>query len=202
MKKITVGVLAIQGDVSEHVFAMEKVFKKKSTAGSVLLVKQQHDIDVTDALIIPGGESTTISNILMRSGLYTAISNRIEKHTLPIMGTCAGAILLAKKLHTNPQKIKTFRAMDIKVARNAFGRQNDSFEKPITFDEQDVSLNAIFIRAPHIVNFWGTAKSLAEIDGQTIAVHQNEFLALSFHPELTDDLRVHEYFLKMICNAS
>lgn len=208
MKSLTIGVLAVQGAVREHAVAMERVLAKRKIKGSVRLIKKQddfplksNDLNYIDALVIPGGESTTISRNLIKSGLFELISTRVQEHSLPIFGTCAGCILLAKKL-VEPKEIQTFNAMDIEVRRNAFGRQKDSFEANLTFDELKDAFNAVFIRGPLITKAWDKAQILAKFNNQIVAVRQNEFLALSFHPELTVDTRIHEYFLEMILSST
>ncbi|RLF29411.1 MAG: pyridoxal 5'-phosphate synthase glutaminase subunit PdxT [Thermoplasmata archaeon] len=194
------GVLGVQGDVSEHVFSMKNALKEKNVDGRVVVVKQKKEIDNLDILIIPGGESTTISKILYKSGIYDRVVRRIENDDLPIMGTCAGCVLLAKELtdNENEEEVRLLHAMDIKVERNAFGRQRESFEKKIEFKGFDYPYNAVFIRAPIIRKTWGRCEILAKINKEmVVAVRQNRFLALSFHPELTNDVRIHKYFLDM-----
>lgn len=149
-------------------------------------------------MIIPGGESTTISRILFKSGVYDAILQRLQQDTLYIIGTCAGCVLLAKEIVGNKDDVKLLHTMDMQVERNAFGRQKESFEKSIRIKGFSEPYNAIFIRAPTIKKVWGKCEILSEIDKKIIAARQDKFLALSFHPELTNDLRIHEYFLEMI----
>ena len=149
-------------------------------------------------MIVPGGESTTISRILFKSGVYDAILQRLRQDSLYIMGTCAGCVLLAKEIVGNKDDVKLLHAMDMQVERNAFGRQKESFEKSIRIKGFSEPYNAIFIRAPAIKKVWGKCEILAEIDKKIIAARQDKFLALSFHPELTNDFRIHEYFLEMI----
>ena len=161
-------------------------------------VKQKTDIENLDALIIPGGESTTISKMLLKIGLYDEIVQRINDDNLYIMGTCAGCILLAKEISGNENNNKLLHAMDMKVERNAFGRQRESFERSIEIKGFSKPYNAVFIRAPIIKKIWGKCEIISEIDKKIIAARQGKFLAFSFHPELTDDFRVHEYFLEML----
>ena len=196
--KIKIGVIGIQGDVSEHVIMMQKTLKETNTPGEVFIVKTKENIDEIDALILPGGESTTISKILNKSGLHTKIQKRIKENNLPTMGTCAGCVLLAKKLTDTYGDVTLLEAMDIQVTRNAFGRQKESFEKNLRIDGLHSMFNAVFIRAPVIEKTWGNCKPLAKIDKKIIMARQGNLLALSFHPELTRDTRVHKYFLDMI----
>jgi len=198
VKKLSVGVLAVQGAVSEHVTAMTNALKETNTSGNVFFVSNSKDIKKIDALILPGGESTTISNILLKTGMYEVIQNRIKDDNLPILGTCAGCVILAKELADEDNRVKLFKVMDMQVTRNSFGRQRESFEKDIDIEGFSEPYKAVFIRAPTIKKVWGKCKILAKIDKEIIMARQNKFLALSFHPELTDDSRIHRYFLDMI----
>ena len=199
VKNISIGVLGVQGAVSEHVTAMTNVLKETNTSGKTFVVKHKEEINNIDALIIPGGESTTISRVLYKSGLHDAISKRIKENDLAIMGTCAGCVILAKEIiNDTDNDVKLLHEMDMQVERNAFGRQKESFEKSINIKGFSSPYNAVFIRAPIIKKTWGNCETLAEIDKEIVMARQDRFLALSFHPELTNDLRVHKYFLKMI----
>ena len=142
--------LSIQGAVSEHITSVKHAFKEMDICGTVVVVRHNEHIDEIDALIIPGGESSTISKILAKSGMYDAIVQRVEDNTLPIMGTCAGCVLLAKKIVGNKGEITSLRVMDIEVERNAFGRQKESFEKSIEIEGFSKPYHAVFIRAPVI----------------------------------------------------
>jgi 5'-phosphate synthase pdxT subunit len=172
-------------------------FEEMNVCGTTVSVRYKEHIDEIDALIIPGGESSTISKILTKSGMFDAIVKRVEDNTLPIMGTCAGCVLLAKKIVEKKDNLESLNAMDIEVERNAFGRQKESFEKIIEIKGFSKSYHAVFIRAPVIKNVWGTCEILSEVDKKIVAARQKKFLAFSFHPELTDDIRMHKYFLEM-----
>ena len=198
VNKINIGVIGIQGDVSEHVTIMQKTLNETSTPGKVSIVKYEEELDEIDALILPGGESTTISKVLNKSRLHKIIQKKIKENNLPVMGTCAGCVLLAKKLTENHGDVKLLEAMDMQVTRNAFGRQKESFEKNIQINGFSSIFNAVFIRAPVIEKTWGNCKPLARLDKKIIMARQGKLLALSFHPELTEDTRVHKYFLDMI----
>ena len=198
VKKVSIGVLGIQGAISEQITSMTNALKETNTSGEVFFVKYKKEIDDIDALILPGGESTTISRNLYKSDLHDAIIKRIEENSLPIMGTCAGCVLLAKELFDNNKDVKLLHAMDMQVERNAFGRQRESFEKNIDINGFSSPYTAVFIRAPLIKKVWGKCEVLAEIDKKIVMARQDKFLALSFHPELTDDLRIHRYFLDII----
>ena len=198
VNKINIGVVSIQGAISEHITSMQKTLEEKNTPGKVFTVKYKEDLDKVDALILPGGESTTISKILDILDLYNIIIKRISENDLPIMGTCAGCVLLANELSEEVKDVKLLKAMDMRVIRNAFGRQKESFEKNIDITGFSKPYNAVFIRAPIIEKVWNNCKTLAKIDKKIVMARQNNLLALSFHPELTDDLRIHKYFLQMI----
>jgi 5'-phosphate synthase pdxT subunit len=198
VKKKKIGIIGIQGAISEHFLSMKNTINNLDFNGEVVIVRDPVLIEEIDALIIPGGESTTISNILYNSGLYSKILNQIKENKLPIMGTCAGCVILASKLSDNINDVKLLSAMDMKVKRNAFGRQKDSFEYNITIDGFSKPYNAVFIRAPVIEKVWGDCKILAKIKNKIIMARQNNFLAISFHPELTEDTRIQQYFLEMI----
>ena len=189
--------MSIQGAVSEHRESLKHAFEEMNLDGSAVIVRHKEQIDEVDALIIPGGESSTISKILVKSGMYGAIVQRVKDNTLPIMGTCAGCVLLAKKIVGNTGETKSLCAMDIEVQRNAFGRQKESFEKSVEIKGFSKPYHAVFIRAPVIKEVWGACKILAKIDKKIVAARQDKFLVFSFHPELTDDCRLHQYFLEM-----
>lgn len=126
------------------------------------------------------------------------IHERINQNNIALMGTCAGCILLAKKLTDTKADVRLLQAMDMQVERNAFGRQKESFERSIAIKGFTTPYNAVFIRAPIITKIWGTCEILATSGKEIVMARQNNYLALSFHPELTDDLRIHRYFLEMV----
>jgi len=198
VKGINIGVIGIQGAISEHISSMKKALNETKITGNVIIVRQVSDLENIDGLVLPGGESTTISRFLFKSGLHNKILKLIEENNLPIMGTCAGCVLLAKETAKENDDVKLLKLMDMQVKRNAFGRQKESFEKEIYIKDFDKGYNAVFIRAPIIEKIWGKCKPLAKIDNNIIMTKQENLLAISFHPELTDDLRIHKYFLKMI----
>jgi 5'-phosphate synthase pdxT subunit len=195
---VTIGVLSFQGAVSEHLTIMNRIFKEERQRGKTILVRQPHDIDACDALIIPGGESTTISRILDNSGMHDAIHQRMEQENIALMGTCAGCVILAKELVDTNDDVRLLQAIDMQVERNAFGRQKESFERSIAIRGFTAPYNAVFIRAPIITKIWDTCQKLATVDKKIVMARQDNYLALSFHPELTDDLRIHQYFLEML----
>jgi 5'-phosphate synthase pdxT subunit len=176
---------------------MNRVLQQQRRVKAVL-VKKSKDIQIVDGLIIPGGESTTISRILINSGMYAAIRQRIEQHDIALMGTCAGCVMLAKELSDTKADVQLLRAMDMQVKRNAFGRQQHSHERAVVIKGFPTPFNAVFIRAPEIKKVWGSCEVLATVDQKIVMARQERYLALSFHPELTDDLRIHRYFLEML----
>lgn len=187
-----VGILSLQGDFREHLQALKKLGVESCGVRTV------KDLEEVDGLIIPGGESTTIANLLERSGLYSEIKRRAAAG-LAIYGTCAGAILLAKEI-VNHNK-SPLGLIDITIKRNAYGRQVDSFEAELNIKSLG-AFRAIFIRAPKIMRVGPQVEVLAEHDSFPVMAQQKKILVTSFHPELTEDLRVHEYFLRLIASHS
>jgi 5'-phosphate synthase pdxT subunit len=194
-----IGVIAIQGDVSEHVDALVRALEERGQSADIVTIKHKGIVLDCDALILPGGESTTLGRLLIREGIADEIR---QMHLLgkPILGTCAGLILLAKE--GDEQVRKTHQhllgIMDTKVNRNAFGRQRESFETGLDLPFLDSPYNAVFIRAPGIVGCGDNVTILAKMDGMVVAAEQGNILALAFHPELTFDTRVHQYFLDRV----
>jgi len=198
VRKVSIGVFGAQGAVSEQVASIKKTFQENNIFGEVLVIRNKKELNEIDALIIPGGESTTISKILYNSGLYNDILKRIKTKDMPIMGTCAGCVILASKISDSTNVVKLLSALNMQVKRNAFGRQRESFEKNIKIKGFSKPFNAVFIRAPIIEKVWGDCDVLAKIEEKIIMAREGPFLALSFHPELTDDLRIYKYFIDMI----
>ena len=198
VKKISIGILGIQGAVSEHLFILKNVLKINRFDGNVIIVNDKKDIEIVDALIIPGGESSTILKVLYELDLYENLNKRIKENDLPIMGTCAGCIILAKDIVNNIGDMKLLKIMDFQIERNAFGRQKESFEKYINIKNFDTPFKGVFIRAPIIRKVWGDCKILAKIENKIVIVKQGKNMALSFHPELTNDNRIHKFFLDLV----
>ena len=194
-----IGVIAIQGNVEEHVNAIQRALDRAGNRAEVIKIKHKGLVPTCDALIIPGGESTTLGRLMEKEGISSEIKN-VAKAGIPIMGTCAGLVLIAKSGDEQVKKTgqSLLSIMDIKVNRNAFGRQKESFECLIDFKGFDSPFNAVFIRAPSITWFGKDVEVLSEYNGVIIAARQKNILALAFHPELTDDPRIHNYFLKMM----
>ncbi|WP_406662321.1 pyridoxal 5'-phosphate synthase glutaminase subunit PdxT [Methanolobus sp. ZRKC3] len=191
-----IGVIAIQGDISEHVEALERALNERGEKAEILTIKHKGIVPECDALVLPGGESTTLGKLLIREGIADEIQE-MKDAGKPIMGTCAGMILLSKE--GDEQVAKTHQhllgLMDTTVNRNAFGRQRDSFEMELELSFLESPYNAVFIRAPGIVDVGSDVKVLSRIDDMIVAAEQGNVFALAFHPELTLDTRVHQYFL-------
>jgi len=186
-----IGVLSVQGAVSEHLAHLTKC------GVEAVAVKSIETLNRVSGLIIPGGESTTIGKLIEIFGLADSIRMRSTEGSLAVFGTCAGMVLMAKDISDGIKGQPRLGLMDIKVKRNAFGRQRESFETEIDFDTFGHPLVGVFIRAPVIEEAADDVKVLAKMPEGTIAAIQGNLLTTSFHPELTDDLRVHEYFVEM-----
>jgi len=190
---ITIGVLSLQGDVEEHVDAL--LAAKIDARG----VKTPEDLAGVDGLIIPGGESTTVGEMIGRFGLAKPLAQRV-KAGMPVWGTCMGMIVLAKNVRGSSQP--TLGLLSIEVKRNAFGRQIESAEVPLEIEGIDGKpFPGVFIRAPWIESAWDDARILARLDGKGVMVRQKQILGTSFHPELTGDRRLHRYFADMVTSA-
>ncbi len=198
-KLMKVGVLALQGDVREHLLALQ------DCGVEALSVRRADEIKAVDALVFPGGESTTIAHLAQTFGVFDLIASRI-KSGLPVYGSCAGMILLADRVLDATADQRTFGGMDITVRRNAFGRQVDSFEIDIAMEGiTSVAMRAVFIRAPWVEHIGPDVQVLASVTREgvshPVAVRQGQLLATSFHPELTQDNRIHRYFIQEVCKA-
>jgi 5'-phosphate synthase pdxT subunit len=190
---VVVGVLALQGDVREHLVALE------DCGVAAASVKTEAEIARISALVIPGGESTTISKLARSFGVFDLISARI-KAGMPVYGSCAGLILLADRVLDATRSQESFGGLDVTARRNAFGRQVDSFESEIELKGiAGGPLRAVFIRAPWIEEVDPKVEVLASINNRAVAVRQGAILATSFHPELTGDTRVHRFFIEVVC---
>jgi pyridoxal 5'-phosphate synthase pdxT subunit len=196
-----IGVLALQGDVREHVRALE------ACGASAHPVRRPAELDDVDALVIPGGESTTISKLSVEFGLADPIRKRIAGG-MPAYGSCAGMIMLAAEVLDGRPDQQSFGAIDMTVRRNAFGRQVDSFEAPVPLaGVAGEPFHAVFIRAPWVervgpdVEVLGRVPGPSTPDGRIVAVRQGNLLATAFHPELAGDLRVHRLFVELVREA-
>lgn len=192
-----IGVLALQGDVAEHLRHLESV------GAEAVTVRRRSELDAVDGLVLPGGESTTMSKLLDVYEMYDPVAGRIADG-MPVYGSCAGMILLASTVLDTRADATWFSAIDMTVRRNAFGRQVDSFEADLAVDALGPDpFRTVFIRAPWVETLGPDVDVLASVrasDGEdhVVAVRQGNALATSFHPEVTDDVRVHRYFLHMV----
>ncbi|WP_290902743.1 pyridoxal 5'-phosphate synthase glutaminase subunit PdxT [Ferroglobus sp.] len=193
-----IAVVGVQGDVEEHVLALKKALKNLKIDGEVVATRRKGVVEKSNAVVIPGGESTTISRLIWRDGIAEEILS-LHEEGKPIMGTCAGLIILAKRGDEQVEKTRTklLGILDVKVKRNAFGRQRESFEAEIDFKGIG-KYKAVFIRAPIVEEVGENVDVLAKFEDKIVAVQQKNVLGLAFHPELTEDTRIHEYFIKMI----
>ena len=187
---MTIGILALQGDVAEHLRAM------RDAGAQAIAVKTQDDLAKVDGLVIPGGESTTVMKLLDRFDLAKPVKDRV-RDGMPLWGTCMGMIVIANDVAGLDQP--TLGLMDITVRRNAFGRQNQSAEVALPISELgERAFPAVFIRAPWIERTGKSVALMAELGGHGVMAQQGNVLATSFHPELSGDRRIHEYFLRMV----
>ena len=197
---LRVGVLAVQGDVREHINSLI------SLNVAVQKVRNPEELKTVNALVIPGGESTTISMLAKRVGLMEPL-RKFVKDGFAVYGTCAGMIMLADEILDGRSDQETIGGLDITVRRNAFGRQVDSFETDLSVKDFDKSFRAIFIRAPWVERIGESVEVLASVTAENgtqhpVMVRQGSVLATAFHPELTTDNRVHEYFVQMAKSVS
>jgi 5'-phosphate synthase pdxT subunit len=189
-----VGVLDLQGDVREHVAALSEVGCESR------LVKRPGDLDGLAGLVLPGGESTTLSMLLESSGLFDAVAGRVGavERPLPLLGTCAGLVLVARQVLDGRPDQRSFGVLDAVVRRNGYGRQEQSFEVDVVFGSgEGPPLPTVFIRAPRVVSVGDAVDVLATLDDFAVLVRQGPVLASAFHPELTADRRVHRLFAEM-----
>jgi pyridoxal 5'-phosphate synthase pdxT subunit len=189
-----IGVLALQGDVPEHLKAL------RDAGADPVTVRRQSELDKVEGLVIPGGESTTLWRLATAFGLMEPITRRIHDG-MPAFGSCAGMIMLADRIADGAEGQQTFGGIDMTVRRNAFGRQSDSFETDITLKTVSRDpIHAVFIRAPWVEEAGEQVTVLGTDDrtGRIVAVRQGQLLATSFHPELTPDRRIHELFVEIV----
>ncbi len=193
------GVISVQGAAPEHVMALQDAMARMGMHGEVAAVRRPEQLASLSCVIIPGGESTTISKLLLRLGLHEPLV-RMGEEGVPILGTCAGCVLLAREGDGEVDRTGTalLDLMDMKVDRNAFGRQRESFEVPLDIKGLDGSFPGVFIRGPVIERTWGRCEALSSHDGRIVMARQDNLLATSFHPELSRDTRVHEMLLRML----
>ena len=199
---LKVGILSIQGDIEENSNAIKESFKELEIEGTVVYMKDLKDLEEIDGLIIPGGESTVIGMLLFLKGFQPDLIRKKIQEGLPILGTCAGLIMLSNKAYDKTlgeTKQPLLKVLDVTIERNAFGRQHESFES-----ELDISylgerkFNGVFIRGPAITEIGNDVEIIAEYDKKIVAVRQNNILGTSFHPELANDNRFHTNLVKLM----
>ena len=201
MSGLNIGVLAVQGDVAENILATKMVLEQNGIEGVVREIKSPEQIPELDGLIIPGGASTVIGQLSLVNGSLKQIKEKISSD-MPVLGICAGLILLSKKAKdrvVGEMDQPLLDLLDIKVERNAFGRQRDSFETEISMEKIGIpKFKGVFIRAPSIVEIGKNVEIISKFNEKIVAVKQGNILGTSFHPELADDLSLHKYFVKLV----
>ena len=201
MSGVNIGVLAVQGDVAENIMATKMAIEELGLDGIVTEVKTPEQISDLDGLVIPGGESTVIGTLSLVNGSLKKIKEKIASG-MPVFGICAGMIMLSKKAKDRvvgemDQPLLDF--LDVKIERNAFGRQKDSFESEISMDKIGINkFQGVFIRAPSIIDAGKDVEILSKFNEKIIAVKQGNIIGTAFHPELTGDLSLHKYFVSLI----
>lgn len=198
---LSVGIFAIQGDIQENVIATQKALTDLNIDGNIKSVKTPEEISNLDALIIPGGESTTIGQLSLVNSSLKKIKEKID-NGMPVLGICAGMILLSKTaddrvIGKTNQPLLEF--LDINLERNSFGRQRDSFEAEISMDSINIpKFNGVFIRAPSVTNVGTDVEVLSKFNEKIVAVKKGNIIATAFHPELTQDTSLHKYFISLV----
>jgi 5'-phosphate synthase pdxT subunit len=195
----TIGVLALQGDVREHLAALDRLGVPAHA------VRRPAELDACDGLVLPGGESTTMAKLARRFELFEPLQKRIREG-MPAFGTCAGMILLADRVEDGTADQETLGGLDITVRRNAFGRQVDSFEGDVDFEGLDAPVHGVFIRAPWVEAVGDRVEVLARVGsgeaaGRIVAVRQGPLMATSFHPEVGEDARIHRIFVELVVST-
>ncbi|MGQ9788735.1 MAG: pyridoxal 5'-phosphate synthase glutaminase subunit PdxT [Candidatus Hadarchaeaceae archaeon] len=197
-----IGVVGLQGAVSEHIEAVKRALVVSGFQGEAMWIARPQQLAEVDGIIIPGGESTTIGKLMKITEIFDGVKALAESG-VPILGTCAGMIVLAKRGDEQVMRTKQplLGLIDISVVRNAFGRQRDSFEADISIPMLgEKPFRGVFIRAPAVKETWGDVEVIAEFMGKIVGVKQRNIIAVAFHPELANDTRLHEYFL-MMCRS-
>ena len=201
MTGVNIGILAVQGDVAENLAATRMAMDELGVEGVVTEVKNPDQISDLDGLVIPGGESTVIGTLSLVNGSLKKIKEKIASG-IPVLGTCAGMILLSKKAKdrvVGDMEQPLLDYLDIKIERNAFGRQKDSFEADIALEKIGVpKFRGVFIRAPSVIDAGKDVEILSKFNEKIVAVKQGNIIGTSFHPELTADLSIHKYFVNLV----
>lgn len=201
MNGLNIGVLAVQGDVAENIRTTKEALQELDESGSVMAVKTPEQIAKLDGLIIPGGESTMIGQLSLVNGSLKQVKEKIEAG-MPVLGICAGLILLSKNAKdriVGNMDQPLLDLLDVKVERNSFGRQRESFEAEISMDSLNIpKFGGVFIRAPSVSEMGNDVEVISKFNEKIVAVKQGNILATAFHPELTTDSSLHQYFVNMI----
>jgi len=201
MSGLNIGVLAVQGDVAENITATKMAMEELGIEGIVNEIKYPEQISELDGMIIPGGESTVIGQLSLVNGSLKQIKEKIESG-MPVLGICAGMILLSKRVKdrvVGDMDQPLLDLLDVKIERNTFGRQRDSFESEISMEKIEIpKFHGVFIRAPSIVETGKNVDVISKFNEKIVAVKQGNIIGTSFHPELTDDLSLHKYFVNLI----
>ena len=201
MSGLNIGVLAVQGDVAENITATKMAMEELGIEGIVSEIKYPEQISELDGMIIPGGESTVIGQLSLVNGSLKQIKEKIESG-MPILGICAGMILLSKRVQdrvVGDMDQPLLDLLDVKIERNTFGRQRDSFESEISMEKIGIpKFQGVFIRAPSIVETGKNVEVISKFNEKIVAVKQGKILGTSFHPELTSDLSLHKYFINLV----
>jgi len=196
-----VGISGFQGDLEEHIGAMERAFQQGSINGKVRIVMKAADLDNIDGLLIPGGESTVIGGLSSTNGTFQRMKAKINEG-MPVMGTCAGLIMLSKRTYdkvVGDSKQSLLGNLDVLVERNTYGRQSNSFETDLSIPALgNEPFRGVFIRAPSVKEIGPKVEVMATLGESIVCVRQGKIIGTSFHPELTNDTRMHELFLKSI----
>jgi 5'-phosphate synthase pdxT subunit len=200
--EVTIGVIGVQGDIEENIAATKEALKHMQLKGTVEPVRYSEEIEKVDSLILPGGESTVISTLTAIQGGTLQTIRRLVSNGMPIMGTCAGMIMLSKRAYdrvVGETKQQLMGNLDIVVERNAFGRQNDSFEADLEISTLGKNtFKGIFIRSPIVREVGDRVDKIAEFNNKIVAVKQQNIIGTAFHPELSGDDRLHRYFINIV----
>ena len=202
---VTIGVLAIQGDVAENVLATQNALEQSDVSGNVIEVKTPADVQKIDGLILPGGESTMMGQLSLVNGSLKQIKEKISAG-MPVFGICAGLIMLSKNASdriVGNMDQPLLDMIDVKVERNSFGRQQESFEAKVSMDSLGISeFNGVFIRAPSISQLGDGVEAVSKFNDKVVAIKKDNILGTAFHPELTQDVSLHKYFVNMVSQAN